>query len=126
MKFTTTIDTDHDSPNVIGEFLRGRFFDEKIKRSSLIGEYRETGCYSTFELRPDVKPLPDLVIGTELPWTRAMSPEGIEMRYSWDGDGVLAFFIPNGPVICSADCKKDDEWESLTRAEWAKQWEVPA
>lgn len=126
-QLTLTIDVD-DNPDAIGEALRSRFFDEKLLSGRIYGSnYRETGCYSTFDWHPEVEPLPDLTTYPEevpeayreeekIVWTRGLLPktavmEAIECRYYWDGDGTLAFILPDGSCLVNDDCKKDHGWE---------------
>ncbi len=121
MKFTIEIDSE-TNPDAVGEFLRSSFFDEKkIEYNEKemeygLNSYREVGCYSTFEWRPDVEPLEELPIDPDDPdifedmkWTRGQK-DGIECRYYWDGDGVLAFKLPDGKWLVNTDCKKDHDW----------------
>ena len=71
MKFLIEVDPE-TNPDAVGEYLRSRFFDEKMVtpkpyKSCFSGvfqpePYRETGCYQTFNWHPDVTPLPDLKI----------------------------------------------------------------
>lgn len=141
MKFMMEIDPDLN-PDAVGEYLRSAFFDEKVRqeraaaghRSFRKMEIREVGCYSTFEWRKDVEPLPQLPISEEhnhpeneeaedLCWACASEGEmwtrgrkkiqgnTIECRYFWDGDGTLAFQLPNGKWLVNNDCKKDHGWE---------------
>ena len=35
----------------------------------------------------------------------------IECRYFWDGDGTLAFRLPDGRWLVNTDCKKDHDWK---------------
>lgn len=106
MKFTTTIeiDTDKDSPNIIGEFLRGRFWPPQK-------EY-DFGCYSTFEYGSGVKELPSRPVEVDdiFEWKRA-EWEGIICEWYWDGDGVLRFILPSGAKVINTDCKKEHNWE---------------
>jgi len=91
--------------NALGEILRCIFFSQK----------KGFGCYETFELNPDVKPLPNEVDHLEenkdITYTCA-EWNGIKMRYYWDGDGYLEFELDeDGRAIYNDDCKKDHGWE---------------
>jgi len=96
-------------PNIVGEYLRDQFFDQS-------NDLR--GCYSTFELMPDVIQLDEervldcedgtyfyqvsqKLIGNKIVW----------MKYYWDGDGVLEFHFENGSKLINNDCKKDYVWQ---------------
>lgn len=119
MGFKLTLEIDVDvNPSAIGEALRSSFFDEKLVKSRN-GDYRETGCYSTFDWQKDVEVLPQIPVCTdfngedvvfeEMKWTRGQK-NGIECRWYWDGDGTLAFKLPDGRWLANTDCKKDHEW----------------
>ena len=120
-----------DHPDALGEILRAWAFPGN-----------EYGCYSTFEVREDLMPVRAGRREFEFLWGRPFDdekndingwcsidaeeiervrwfkhPSGIEMGWHWDGDGTLAFFIPelideyhNGCVV-NSDCKKDYGWE---------------
>jgi len=103
------------SLNLIGEFLRGLFFDQSE------GEY---GCYSTFKVNEGVVEYPDIPVLDNLPLVmkRYKLSHGnenglfnvtnsIEMRYYWDGDGYLEFRLPDSAIISNNDCKKDYNWK---------------
>lgn len=116
MKFTIEV-TPEQNPDAVGEYLRSSFFDEKEIGDPELGPYRETGCYSTFEWREDVYILEELPVCAEdsdifpdLKWTRGQK-DGIECRYYWDGDGTLAFRLPDGTWLVNTDCKKDHDWQ---------------
>jgi hypothetical protein len=83
------------------------------------------GCYSTFELNDDVEEMPPEPVGGEwndgLSWTRARL-DAIEMRWYWDGDGVLEFRLPDGSWLSNTDCKKDYIWEYMTPVDHSKEW----
>lgn len=140
MSFKVTLEVDVDqNPDAVGEALRSAFFDEKMVKPRHGLSYRETGCYSTFEWQPDVEPLPSLLIETEhthpegeeaddlcwacdstAKWTRGRKKfqnETIECRWYWDGDGTLAFSLPDGRWLMNDDCKKSYGWEILDREE---------
>lgn len=118
-----------ESPNVIGEILRAWAFPAD-----------GYGCYSTFELRPEFSKKEPSAREFEFLWGRKFDPDsdedgwgsqdkeeiknirwfvhpnGIEVGWHWDGDGVLAFFSKelesedcDGSVV-NHDCKHDDEW----------------
>jgi hypothetical protein len=98
------------NPNAVGEFLRDIFFYQSK------GEY---GCYTTFDVRAFVNPLPDEEIeGIEdyieapdnLHWT-VYEYNGIKMRYYWDGDGTLEFILSDDRILSNTDCKKSHNWE---------------
>lgn len=120
-----------DDPNVIGEFLRRKFFQ---------GE--GLGCYQTFTLADHVQPLDyklviidddsctekyvysdkfptgyQLIPGNNIMevWTRgslAIGNDVVIMEYYWDGDGILKF-IMNERILENSDCKKTRNWEWL-------------
>jgi hypothetical protein len=110
-------------PNVVGEYLRSKFFDET----------QGMGCYETFALNADAVSLPKepvpsweisgenddalLVYDSEMgEFTRA-ELDGIIMEYYWDGDGFLAFILDDGRYLVNSDCKKRYVWESLESKE---------
>lgn len=49
----------------------------------------------------------------EISWFK--HPNGIEVGWHWDGDGCLAFYVPEQEpghrVLATHDCKHDDEWK---------------
>lgn len=109
--------------NSLGEILRAWAFPE------------EYGCYSSFDVRPEFVKVeattrefrflcgrefePDHGYDAEeisrIQWFK--HPNGIEMGWHWDGDGTLAFFIPElieprySGALVNTDCKKDNCWE---------------
>ena len=118
-----------EHPDALGEILREWAFEERY------------GCYSCFDLIDDfveVKPTTlefyrlmgrgfdasedkngwgdsDSEILERICWFK--HPNGIEVGWYWDGDGILCFYIPeleddyyNG-TLSNSDCKKDNEWE---------------
>lgn len=119
-----------DHPDAIGEILRAWAFT---------GE--GTGCYSTFDVRPEFVAVPPTIREFGFLWGRDFREDdinpsdwgycdtdaikeiswfkhsnGIEMGWHWDGDGSLAFYVPeledewfNG-VVCNHDCKCDHDW----------------
>ena len=106
-----------DQPNALGEALREVFFDMSD------GSF---GCYSTFDLAEGVVPLPESPVceghaehtddecweGSRM-WTRAekdFSEGRVEMRYYWDGYGVLEFIFGDGTILANGDCKKSHYW----------------
>lgn len=100
-----------NDPDAVGEFLRDQFFVQWEN-----GKRKGTGCYSTFELQPDVTVLPkepvdddpDMYYDVAL---KNVQGEQIKMRYYWDGDGLLQFIFEDGVVLENDDCKKDYGWE---------------
>lgn len=133
MKFTMEIDSELN-PDAVGEFLRSSFFDEKDREAEW-GGYRDTGCYTTFDWREDVEELPQervwsdqkllADVGSEaliadcdrqLMWIRGRKNQ-IECRWYWDGDGTLAFHLPDGKWLVNHDCKKDHDWNLVDREE---------
>ena len=103
-----------------GEYLRKQFF--------LCDNKGGLGCYTSFKLAPDVVKLPDEPDDgcDEIIYTCAKKniPEvcsgEIVMKYYWDGDGTLMFFLPNGTILENTDCKKTRGWieESNSFADW--------
>jgi hypothetical protein len=107
MKFNIEIDTETSDPDTLGECLRNMFFAEEWSWYGpwSSGKYRKLGCYSTFEVAPGVEELPQRGA-----WSCFRHSNGIEMRYFWDGDGSLAFILPDGRVLINTDCKKTYDW----------------
>jgi len=122
MGFKMTIEVDVDNnPDAVGECLRSAFFDEKVINRHAEGheEYREVGCYETFDWNDGVIPFPPTPVlvqsgEPDLMWTRAKLRRlifgQIECRYVWDGDGTLAFHLPDGRWLVNTDCKKSYGW----------------
>lgn len=108
------IEEKHTSPNLIGELFREMFFKNERDQYG-----RRLGCYEVFTLAPGVKTLPNEPVD-DCPgewWTCAelTTPDGaVKMRYHWEGDGTLQFFMPDGTCYENTDCKKDYEWEIVT------------
>lgn len=93
-----------DNPDVLGEMFRGMFFEEDRENGKL-------GCYNTFELREGVNRLPDIVQdGITI---TCADLNDIRMFYSWDGDGDLSFYLPDGRELNNSDCKKTYGWEFI-------------
>lgn len=124
-------DSCRHSPDALGEILRAWAF---------VGE--GFGCYSTFEVRPEfnlVEAGPrefrflwgrdyrrgdtkknswgycDADALKEISWYA--HPCGIEMGWHWDGDGNLAFYVPEledkhyDGSLHNSDCKKNYDWK---------------
>lgn len=118
-------------PDAIGEVLRAWAF---------VGD--GVGCYSTFTVRPEFervtpsyaeflkmmgrpyKPPTEHSYGwgdTDDEILERMSwfkhPNGIEMGWFWDGDGILCFYVPElkddyyDGTVTNSDCKKSTGWE---------------
>lgn len=97
--------------NLLGEYLRNHFFDQDD------GYY---GCYSTFDVRGDVKELErepvhywdddDVIDFYWHVFEKIMDDEIVKMRYYWDGDGTLQFIFEDGSMIANTDCKCDYNW----------------
>src|SRR5574338_1509021 len=132
MGFKIPMEVDAEkNPDAVGEYLRSYFFAEKARARSRYsrGVQRQVGCYETFDWQRDVEPLPSLLIDDDhnhpldqepddlcwacssdgAKWTRGRK-DGIECRWYWDGDGVLAFGLPDGHWLVNYDCKKDYGW----------------
>ncbi len=121
-----TIDTNDLSVNERGELLRGLVFDQKVIKSRSFGEYRETGCYHTFDLRdgfakiepekyPEVFKLFDVYDGyfDDIKVSAYESKDIVAMWY-WDGDGDLLIWIKGDAVAYeNSDCKKDYTWQEV-------------
>jgi len=100
--------------NCLGETLRDQFFDQS----------KGLGCYSSFDVKSDVielesEPLdPNDISEYALYWKRyskVFNDQSIEMRYYWDGDGVLEFILPNGVILSNGDCKKTYRWKTFNQ-----------
>lgn len=111
-----------NDPNIIGEHLRKQFYTND-----------GVGGYSNFVVQEDVKKLPVIPI----PWmnfesehpqliTEKVDPEYPEsyevyqkeideqiykMFLHWDHDGEMVFLMPDGKVVASNDCKKNNRWK---------------
>lgn len=120
MKFNIEVDTEHDSADVVGEALRGKFWKQPYSTTKY-GTYRETGCYSSFDYQDDVEELePEIEERQEhwsgeewtdrTEWHRARWRD-ILCRWYWDGDGTIEFHLPDGFVLRNTDCKKTYGWE---------------
>jgi len=125
--------------DALGEILRAWAF---------VGE--GYGCYSNFKVRPEFEKVEPTVREFKLIMGRPFSadtrdtgwgdpdsyymeairwykhPSGIEMGWIWDGDGLLAFYVPeledeyyNG-VISNSDCKKDSGWNFDEKVDFGK------
>lgn len=90
-------------PNVIGEILRDKFFKQDRENGKL-------GCYSTFELREDVKQLPDENNYDEGINVTVSKLDDVIMKYYWCGDGTLQFFFDDGQILSNYDAKKTYNW----------------
>lgn len=134
-RVTTEIDLLNGHPNMIGEFLRDRYFDQDISDDA---KYYRYGCYSTFEIR-DLSEQNIAVVqmsGTEAQDLMRMHKEDryylkaygyrfyenvlvrVDMGWYWDGDGVLRFEIVHCDsvvrILENPDCKKDYRWKELS------------
>lgn len=132
--FQKHIATLMNDPNAVGEVLREWAFVDGY------------GCYSTFTLIPKFEKVEpsflefrkiigrpynpsikdsygwgdsDDEIMKMLQWYK--HPNGIEVGWYWDGDGVLCFFSPElkdnyfDGTVTNTDCKKSSGWEFGTR-----------
>lgn len=112
---TVAFDSNTD-PNIIGEFLRRKFFTPEH-------------LYCCGEFNNDVEQLPDepvpwvdfLENGDSFMVTDRHDPDDpkmftvakwgdIKARHYWDGDGHLEFVLPDGTIVLNSDCKKDHGW----------------
>jgi hypothetical protein len=116
MKFLVNLNP-KDNLDELGEMLRKEFFAEEY---DIFGgeKYRKLGCYSVFEVKADVVPLPDEAIDKEYPedgnyhvFSKIIDKEIVIMKYYWDGDGTLEFHFNNGSCLVNDDCKKDYVWK---------------
>jgi len=123
-----TIDTDTLSLDEKGELLRGLVFDQQLVTSKSwhgsVYKYRQTGCYSTFDLNSDfikinpekypklfnrIKPSSDWDIHVQ-----AYENDRIVVMWWWDGDGDLTIWIKEEPTaLQNTDCKKGYGWEEI-------------
>jgi hypothetical protein len=119
-----------EDPNEFGEALRNYCF---------VGNCEQTGCYSTFDLIPQLKEVKFGKIYEEARKMLLSEDDDEEIRvfywevkgkdcyiekykicepfelvcaWFWDGDGFLYFRYKNRAVI-NTDCKKDYYWEWL-------------
>jgi hypothetical protein len=107
--------------NAKGEYLRKQFF--------LCNNEHDIGCYSSFVLASGVKRLPDEPDEeySEYIWTCAENtvPEvcsgKIVMKYNWDGDGALEFYLPNGTILANTDCKKTLGWREYKKCTYTQE-----
>ena len=102
-----------DEPDSLGEHFRDQFFVQYDGE-----KYLGKGCYSQFDVHPDVVELETIPVDPEYPdldkWIRyqkEINGEIVLMRYYWDGDGCLEFHFEDGSFIRNNDCKKDYNWE---------------
>ena len=106
-------------PNVVGEMLRNIFFNE---------DDGNTGCYSTFQLRTEITPLPQEVIDDEIFTVASYKNDNnqeVIMKYHWDGDGMLLFKFEDGSVLVNDDCKKDYNWKYFSSYDsWLQELEA--
>lgn len=123
-----------ESPDALGEILR---------KWTFVGH--GLGCYSNFDVNPEFERVvvrfdefrkimgrpynsdsvnsgwydTDDKIMEHMIWYR--HPNGIEMGYYWDGDGILCFYVPEiendyyDGTISNDDCKKSYGWEFGTK-----------
>ena len=117
-----TIETDTASPDTVGEYLRDWAFTEEV------------GCYSCFDLIDGFKEvhygaLDSKMLDYFLDCCEECQEEvkayasfyiyegsdpmlwGTQVGWFWDGDGDLAFLLPDGSLFTNSDCKKDYTWE---------------
>jgi hypothetical protein len=123
------IDTDDLCVDEKGETLRSLVFDEKLIKNKN-GDYRETGCYSTFDTRDgfveiDPQKYPNIyekIKPYEDSWFESSNPikvtafesEDIVAMWWWDGDGDLALWIKGEPYFYqNTDCKCSYDWYEI-------------
>lgn len=101
MKFVLqTINTELDTPDVIGEALR---------RQTFVGE--GLGCYQTFEVGSDwvlMSIEPDAWGTYNHRYINRWN--GIICTFFWDGDGTLRYTFPDGSFVINYDCKCTYDW----------------
>lgn len=110
MRFTIEVDSE-DNPNQVGEFLRHKFFKDN-----------GFGCYSTFDYAFGVEDCGKYTTQDHNTVSVARK-DGIEMRWFWDGDGVLGFLFEDGSCLLNYDCKKDYRWESGDASDFRSTFE---
>lgn len=101
-------------PQVLGELLRNEFFKQD--------DPSDLGCVTTFDVREDVWRDPDELVEDydedelhKVYWkcfTKDVDHIGkVSMRYYWDGDGVIEFYLSDHSVLIeNNDCKKTYCW----------------
>lgn len=109
--FNITVDFDNIDPDLLGELLRGQFFNQVIDKN----KYRTLGCYDTFELNEDIRKLDNIKIDSlTITCAEKFFEEWgtVKMCYYWDGDGELVFFFPfPNKYLINDDCKKTYGWK---------------
>ncbi len=103
-----------------GEILRHYIFNEKLVDVPY-GTYRETGCYSTFEVNSnfnkiDPNKYPKLCKEIECDNNEisAYESDDVVAMWVWDGDGTLLAWVKDEPyALCNTDCKKNYGWYTV-------------
>ena len=116
---------ENKNADAIGEILRAWAFVGK-----------GFGCYSNFDIRPEFAKVDVTPREFSFLWGRQFDPDdkdqnswgycdceaikevnwfkhpcGIEMGWRWDGDGCLAFYVPElNAIFSNGDCKCDYDW----------------
>lgn len=119
-----TIDLDELPTDEKAEILRGLVFDQKYVMSRH-GSYRQTGCYSTFDVMPEFvkieptkypnlyEPFKPYYDGIEIQVT-AYESETIVAMWWWDGDGSLLIWVKGEPTAyVNGDCKCTYDWNEV-------------
>jgi len=113
MKFevVTIIDTEETDHDIVGEYLREKFF----------GVEKGLGCYRNFDFAPQVDShllqennCPEHlleVLEEGVGVVRGFDQDTqITCYYYWSGDGYLEFELDNGTRLYNCDCKKTYGW----------------
>lgn len=113
MKLLLPVEIGITNPNIVGEYFRDWFFDQR----------KGIGCYQTFELnkRNDIKELPAEPGADGEMWQCAEYFNDalmgrVKCLWYWDGDGTLAFYFADESSLHNFDCKKDNRWEWIVNA----------
>lgn len=128
MKINVEIDTKTVNCDFLGELLRNYLFvnDEYAKLHSKEKDYKQFGCYETFEVRESAVKLTPLDIAVILAMYKIERYEDLKyFSYTfnyfnakvvciwyWDGDGTLMFFLPDRAII-NTDCKCSYGWREI-------------
>lgn len=128
MKINVEIDTKTIDCDFLGELLRNYLFVNDGNEKIYTGDknYKEFGCYETFNVRKDAikigaSNIKQILSAYKIEHYKDLRYFGYVFNYFgceiiciwyWDGDGTLIFILPDRAII-NTDCKCSYDWREI-------------